>query len=87
MEPCLHRIPEGKAARGKAWPLESRERWTSPPQWLSEMEKSKKGVSATDEFEKDTSHWARVAKSYLTKSGVDWSTVRNVMDVDAHYGG
>lgn len=87
MEACLHRIPEGKAARGKSWPLESRERWTTAPDWLSQMEKSKKGVSAVEEFDRDTAHWARVVKSYRTKIGVDWSTVRNVMDVDAHFGG
>jgi len=53
MESCMHRIPEGKAARGKAWPLGEPRALGVPPQWLSEMEKNKKGLAATEELEKE----------------------------------
>lgn len=41
-----------------------------------------------DSFISDTEHWKRVvSKSYLVGMGIDWSAVRNVMDMKAVYGG
>eukprot|EP00252_Welwitschia_mirabilis_P003707 TRINITY_DN13764_c0_g1_i1.p1 TRINITY_DN13764_c0_g1~~TRINITY_DN13764_c0_g1_i1.p1 ORF type:complete len:202 (-),score=21.60 TRINITY_DN13764_c0_g1_i1:96-626(-) len=40
------------------------------------------------DFKEDTEHWKRVlTKSYFTEMGIDWSCVRNVMDMKAVYGG
>lgn len=36
----------------------------------------------------DTNHWkAIVEKSYLTGMGIDWSNIRNIMDMKAINGG
>jgi len=79
--------PRGRPRGARAGRWRGRERWTSPPDWLNHDGEEQEGVSAVEEFERDTAHWARVVKSYRTKIGVDWATVRNVMDVDAHFGG
>jgi len=58
------------------------------PAWLSSMGQGLHGRRADEEFPKDTEHWENVAKVYLDhkKTPIDWSTVRNIMDMDAHYG-
>ena len=40
-----------------------------------------------EEFKMDTEHWSRVVDTYATGLGIDWTTVRNVMDLSANYGG
>lgn len=40
------------------------------------------------DYESDTAHWKHVIqKSYLEGVGLNWSTIRNVMDMKAGYGG
>jgi hypoxanthine-guanine phosphoribosyltransferase len=55
------------------------------------MKNSKKslfGKPADDEMAMDTEHWRRVvSNSYLTGLGIDWEHVRNVMDMNARFGG
>jgi hypothetical protein len=46
------------------------------------------GKSAPEDFNDDAAHWKQVVdKSYLTGLGINWATVRNVMDMRAIYGG
>ncbi|KAK1356902.1 hypothetical protein POM88_050158 [Heracleum sosnowskyi] len=46
------------------------------------------GKAAPEDFAADYEHWKRaVSASYLTGLGIDWSSVRNVMDMKAVYGG
>ncbi|KAK1367725.1 hypothetical protein POM88_033817 [Heracleum sosnowskyi] len=46
------------------------------------------GKAAPEDFAADYEHWKRVVSaSYLTGLGIDWSSVRNVMDMKAVYGG
>lgn len=46
------------------------------------------GKAAPDDFTVDYEHWKKVVRiSYLTGIGLDWSNVRNVMDMRAVYGG
>jgi len=41
-----------------------------------------------DDFMADLEHWRKaVRSSYLTGMGIDWKTIRNVMDMRAVYGG
>lgn len=79
MESCLHRVPTDEE-RGTEWPEEWPQRLEKVPFWL-------KG-DAQDRFSSETEHWKRiVSKSYLQGLGIDWSAVRNVMDMKAVYGG
>lgn len=80
MESCLQRVPHEDDERGTEWPEEWPTRLEKVPYWL------KKDVH--DHFISDTEHWKRiVTKSYLPGMGIDWSAVRNVMDMKAVYGG
>ena len=46
------------------------------------------GKPAPDDFAADEEHWNHVVNSsYLAGVGIDWSNVRNVMDMRAVYGG
>ncbi|KAJ4965725.1 hypothetical protein NE237_017574 [Protea cynaroides] len=78
MKTCLHTIPAAIEQRGTEWPDEWPKRLETFPDWLSDREK----VVA------ETEHWkAIVNKSYLNGMGIDWSSVRNVMDMKSIYGG
>ncbi|KAE8718172.1 putative methyltransferase PMT28 [Hibiscus syriacus] len=78
MKTCLHTIPSVIEQHGTEWPEEWPKSLETYPEWLNNKEK------AID----DTKHWKNIVdKSYLTGMGIDWSTIRNVMDMKAIYGG
>ncbi|KAL2894719.1 putative methyltransferase PMT28 [Bienertia sinuspersici] len=75
---CLHKIPTGIEQHGTEWPADWPQRLENYPDWLTDKEKVKA----------DTKHWkAVVEKSYLTGMGINWTNIRNVMDMKAVYGG
>jgi len=76
---CLHKAPVGIEERGSDWPEEWPKRLESFPEWLGETE---------TRVASDHNHWkAVVEKSYLDGLGIDWSNIRNIMDMRAVYGG
>ncbi|KAF5182035.1 S-adenosyl-l-methionine-dependent methyltransferases superfamily protein [Thalictrum thalictroides] len=75
---CLHGIPSAIEQRGTEWPAEWPQRLQTFPEWLSNREN----------LVADTEHWKSIVeKSYLNGMGINWSNVRNVMDMKAMYGG
>ncbi|KAM0873295.1 hypothetical protein ACQ4PT_038157 [Festuca glaucescens] len=85
---CLHRVPTGAAERGASWPADWPRRVRVPPNWLNTSLAGVYGKPAPEDFAADYQHWRRVMdRSYLNGLGVDWSRVRNVMDMRASYGG
>lgn len=59
-----------------------------PPYWLKSSETGVYGKPAPEDFQADYEHWKRViSNSYMEGLGIDWSAVRNVMDMKAVYGG
>ncbi|CAM6019141.1 unnamed protein product [Sphagnum balticum] len=87
MKACIHKIPIGEGSRSE-WPADWPLRVDTPPLLLSNSSKGIYGKPAVEDYEFDTDHWKHVIqKSYLEGVGVDWSTVRNVMDMKAGYGG
>lgn len=75
---CLHTIPASIEQRGTEWPEEWPKRLETFPDWMNNK----------DKLVADTNHWkAIIEKSYLTGMGIEWSNVRNVMDMKAIYGG
>ncbi|XP_009801649.1 probable methyltransferase PMT28 [Nicotiana sylvestris] len=75
---CLHRIPESIEQRGTEWPEEWPKRLETFPDWMNNREK----------LIADSEHWnAVVNNSYLVGLGIDWSNIRNVMDMKAINGG
>lgn len=88
MKPCLHKIPEGEGVRGTSWPEEWPVRVESTPSWLSATDKGIYGKPVAEDYRADTNHWKHVvSKSYLDGVGINWTSIRNVMDMKAGYGG
>ncbi|XP_042512167.1 probable methyltransferase PMT28 [Macadamia integrifolia] len=78
MKTCLHKIPTGIEQRGTEWPEEWPKRLETFHDWLV----NKENVVA------ETERWkAIVNNSYLNGMGIDWSSIRNVMDMKSIYGG
>ncbi|XP_071693269.1 probable methyltransferase PMT28 [Rutidosis leptorrhynchoides] len=74
---CLHPIPSAIEDRGTEWPEEWPKRLQTFPDWMN----------SRDKLVADTEHWkAIVDKSYLNGLGINWSTIRNVMDMHAIFG-
>ncbi|KAL5571731.1 hypothetical protein UlMin_021328 [Ulmus minor] len=87
LEACMHRVPEDASKRGTSWPLQWPSRLEKPPYWL----KSQDGVygkPAPEDFTADYKRWKKVfSESYMNGMGINWSSIRNVMDMRAVYGG
>lgn len=78
MKNCLHAIPTAIEQRGTEWPDEWPKRLATFPEWINNKEK----------LIADSDHWKSiVTKSYLIGMGIDWSKIRNVMDMKAINGG
>ncbi|GFZ09872.1 S-adenosyl-L-methionine-dependent methyltransferases superfamily protein [Actinidia rufa] len=88
LQACIHKVPVGPTERGLQWPEEWPQRAEKAPYWLKSSQVGIYGKSAPEDFSSDYEHWKHVvSKSYLTGLGIDWSSVRNVMDMRAVYGG
>ncbi|CAL5323969.1 unnamed protein product [Camellia sinensis] len=88
LQSCMHKVPADATERGSQWPEQWATRLVKPPYWLLSSQVGVYGKPAPDDFTIDYEHWKRVVtKSYLTGMGISWSTVRNVMDMKAIYGG
>ncbi|KAJ3672435.1 hypothetical protein LUZ60_007156 [Juncus effusus] len=86
MKTCMHTVPTSESVRGASWPSEWPKRLHTAPYWLNASEQGIDGKPAQDDFNSDTRRWKDVVKnSYLSE--IDWSRVRNVMDMRAVYGG
>ncbi|KAK6939955.1 putative S-adenosyl-L-methionine-dependent methyltransferase [Dillenia turbinata] len=88
LQACMHSVPVGEAERGSRWPEQWPTRVETPPYWLASTQVGVYGKSAPEDFNSDYEHWKNVvSKSYLNGMGINWSSVRNVMDMKAVYGG
>ncbi|KAI3785319.1 hypothetical protein L1987_44435 [Smallanthus sonchifolius] len=80
LQTCMHMVPMVETERGSHWPEEWPVRVQKPPYWLNKTQ--------TGNFIQDYEHWKRVIKkTYTSKLGINWSNLRNVMDMRAVYGG
>ncbi|CAK8567477.1 unnamed protein product [Lathyrus sativus] len=87
LQACMHKVPVGASERGTIWPEQWPLRLEKPPYWLN-TQTGVYGRSASVEFTADYKHWKNViSHSYLNGMGINWSSVRNVMDMKAVYGG
>ncbi|KAM7276757.1 hypothetical protein ACFE04_018623 [Oxalis oulophora] len=88
LQACMHKVPVEPLERGSQWPEQWPERVQKSPYWLLTSQVGVYGKPAPEDFTSDYNHWKQVVdKSYLTGLGIDWSKVRNVMDMRAIYGG
>ncbi|KAJ6841342.1 putative methyltransferase PMT26 [Iris pallida] len=85
---CMHKIPVDTAVRGSKWPEQWPDRLGKTPYWLDRFQTGVYGKAAPEDFKADYELWKRVvSNSYLRGIGIDWSIVRNVMDMRSVYGG
>ncbi|KAG6515910.1 hypothetical protein ZIOFF_026356 [Zingiber officinale] len=88
LQACMHTLPVDSAARGTMWPEQWPERLTKPPYWLNGPQLGVYSKPAAEDFQADYEHWKQVLnKSYLSRIGINWPNVRNVMDMRSIYGG
>lgn len=84
----MHKVPTSESERGSQWPESWPARLEKSPYWLLSSQTGVYGKPAPEDFAADHKHWTRVVtQSYLNGMGINWSTVRNVMDMNAVYGG
>jgi hypothetical protein len=83
----MHKVPEDASVRGSRWPEQWPQRLEKPPYWLN-SQVGVYGKAAPEDFAADYGLWKNVvSKSYLNGMGINWSSVRNIMDMRAVYGG
>ncbi|KAK9062028.1 hypothetical protein SSX86_019212 [Deinandra increscens subsp. villosa] len=88
LQACMHNNPIGDIERGSRWPEDWPARVKTPPYWLTKSKIGIYGKPAPDDFKADYEHWKQVvSKSYMSDLGLNWTNVRNVMDMRAVYGG
>ncbi|KAK9757486.1 hypothetical protein RND81_01G165400 [Saponaria officinalis] len=81
LESCIHKVPTDPSKRGSQWPPQWPSRLNEAPYWL-------KGYDVSRDIIEDYNNWKHViTNTYSNESGIDWSSVRNVMDMRASYGG
>ncbi|XP_020599603.1 probable methyltransferase PMT27 isoform X1 [Phalaenopsis equestris] len=87
LKTCMHRVPVNAAERGAKWPANWPKRLAMPPYWLNSSHTGIYGKPAHD-FKSDYQYWKhRVMNFYLHNLGINWSKLRNVMDMRSVYGG
>ncbi|XP_021284327.1 probable methyltransferase PMT24 [Herrania umbratica] len=87
LQACMHKVPVDSTERGSLWPARWPKRLEQPPYWLN-SQVGVYGKAAQEDFTADYNHWKTVvSQSYLNGMGIKWSSVRNVMDMKAVYGG
>ncbi|KAL2504674.1 putative methyltransferase PMT26 [Abeliophyllum distichum] len=88
LQACMHTVPTDSSERGSQWPEQWPTRLEKSPYWLLSSQVGVYGKPAPEDFSADYEHWKNVVnKSYLNGLGIKWSTVRNIMDMRAVYGG
>ncbi|KAB2609767.1 methyltransferase PMT27 [Pyrus ussuriensis x Pyrus communis] len=88
LQACMHRAPTDKLERGTKWPEKWPSRLQTPPYWLNSSQMGIYGKPAPQDFSTDYEHWKRViSNTYMKSLGINWSNVRNCMDMRAVYGG
>lgn len=86
LQACMHKVPVDMSERGSKWPEKWPVRLEKPPYWLNEV--GVYGKPGQEDFTADYEQWKDVVShTYLNGIGVRWSSIRNVMDMKAVYGG
>ena len=84
----MHKIPANSSVRGNKWPEQWPARLTKAPYWMSSSQVGIYGKPFPEDFTADYKNWKKImSDSYLNGIGVNWSKVRNVMDMRSVYGG
>jgi hypothetical protein len=78
---CITPLPVDGKGKQQSWPMPWPERLTSKPPSIPTD-------SEADDFFKDSKRWSElVSDVYADGLSINWSSVRNVMDMNAGYAG
>ena len=78
---CLTPLPVDDMGNLQSWPMPWPQRLNSKPPGLLDSD-------ANDEFYKYSKHWSElVSDVYVHRLSINWTSVRNVMDMNAGYAG
>ena len=85
LDSCLPYLPAVSSGEEKDWPISWPERlYVGPSSLPLEVERR----YAEEIFYNDTKYWdSLVSAIYLHNLSINWSSIRNVMDMNAGYGG
>lgn len=84
----MHKVPKNSTERGYKWPEQWPARLTKSPYWLLSSQVGIYGKPAPEDFTADYENWRNIlSESYLNGIGINWSKVRNAMDMRSVYGG
>lgn len=86
MKACMHALSTSPA-RGAEWPVIGKGRLAAVPGWLASEGQGLFGRPIASEYGPDLKHWIHVTRFYAQELGINWAHVRNVMDLNAKYGG
>ncbi|KAF3433358.1 hypothetical protein FNV43_RR24460 [Rhamnella rubrinervis] len=79
---CLSRIPTDSEGNLLSWPMPWPQRLSSKPPSLSTE------GNVAQKFYEDIKYWSGIVSDvYMKDLAINWSSVRNVMDMNAGYGG
>ncbi|KDP44715.1 hypothetical protein JCGZ_01215 [Jatropha curcas] len=79
---CISRLPVDESNSLIGWPARWHDRIYSVPPSLSTQ------PNAIKTFQSDSKHWSTIVSDiYLNAPAINWTTVRNIMDMNAGYGG
>ncbi|KAL5568823.1 hypothetical protein UlMin_025398 [Ulmus minor] len=79
---CLSQLPSDSSGNLYSWPAPWPKRLKNEPLWLSAE------PEAVQMYNKETKQWSSlVSDVYLKDLGINWSSLRNVMDMNSGYGG
>ncbi|XP_020252758.1 probable methyltransferase PMT23 isoform X2 [Asparagus officinalis] len=85
LDNCLPYLPALSSVEEKDWPISWPERLSVGPSRL-QLEQDKR--DAEEKFYNDTKNWdTLVSDLYLHSLAINWSSIRNVMDMNAGFGG
>ncbi|KAF9681798.1 hypothetical protein SADUNF_Sadunf05G0040100 [Salix dunnii] len=88
LQACMHKVPVDSLERGSQWPEEWPARLDKTPYWMLSSQVGVYGKPAPEDFAADYEHWKWVvSNSYLNGIELNWSSVRNAMDMRSVYGG
>ncbi|KAK7247591.1 hypothetical protein RIF29_42476 [Crotalaria pallida] len=87
LQACMHKVPVDSTERGSQWPEQWPARVAKTPYWLRSTQVGVYGKPAPEDFTADYAHWKQVVPNYLNGMGIQWTNVRNVMDMRSVYGG
>ncbi|OAY69039.1 putative methyltransferase PMT23 [Ananas comosus] len=85
LDSCISQLPITNSDQEHIWPPPWPERLNT---FYSSQHEEPNGIQSAEKFYADTKHWkSLVSEVYWSDLAINWSSIRNVMDMNARFGG